>query len=418
MRHTPPTRSPTPDAKRTCTEIPSDKAGPSTSSWTRHPVHYGKGIHLAPMVRSGTMPTRLLALEAGAELVWTPETVDRAIIGCERRVDPKTGVITYIKSHKPVLTLHPVERPRLIFQLGSANPDLAAEAAKIIYQDVAGIDLNCGCPKHFSVHAGMGAGLLLDPDKLCAILQAIRASIPPEVPVSCKIRMLPSQEDTLSLVRQIADTGTINCLTVHCRTPPMRDREPAMKHRLKDIVQSVGKKVVVVENGDCVGYESAQQILQQTTARAVMIARAAEANPTCFLPDGPKDAETYLIPRYVRLAKYLDHHWSNTKFCLAQFTSPDPHLGKHGRLEWKKAINGAKSYEELRLLWGKEAGFFEGGEEILAGIQHALRARGRSAPELGVLSTPGPALSQQSASSVIDPAPPDPILVREIQAVV
>jgi len=42
---------------------------------------------LAPMVRIGSLPTRLLSLEYGADLVWGPEVIDRAIIPCERIVD-------------------------------------------------------------------------------------------------------------------------------------------------------------------------------------------------------------------------------------------------------------------------------------------------------------------------------------------
>lgn len=38
------------------------------------------------MVRIGTLPTRLLALEYGANLVWGPEIVDKAIIGSVRTV--------------------------------------------------------------------------------------------------------------------------------------------------------------------------------------------------------------------------------------------------------------------------------------------------------------------------------------------
>ncbi|KZO91217.1 FMN-linked oxidoreductase [Calocera viscosa TUFC12733] len=395
MRHSPPTRSPSPTAKRLHTEVTNDsEAESSTPAWTRLPVNYGKGMHLAPMVRSGTMITRLLALEAGAELVWGPETVDRALIGCERKVDAKTGVVSFVRGprgqQKPIFTLHPLERSRLIFQIGSANPEFAAEAAKIVCNDVAGIDLNCGCPKHFSVHAGMGAGLLTNPDNLCAVLKAIRAAIPAEMPVSCKIRLLHSEEDTLALVRQIVDTGVISCLTVHCRTQPMRDRDPAMIHRLRAIVDAIGSKVIVVENGDCTNHESAERIREETGVTSVMVARAAESNPTCFSKDGLRDAETYVIPRYARLAKHLNNHWSNTKYCMSMFTSPSPTLGKPGRAKWKAAMAAAKSYEELVLLWEKEPDFLEGGEEILEDIKRALAARPSSIDVLATAPTPAP----------------------------
>jgi len=52
-----------------------------------HEVEYRDKLVLAPMVRTGTLPTRLLSLYYGAGLVWSPEIVDKAIIGAERSVD-------------------------------------------------------------------------------------------------------------------------------------------------------------------------------------------------------------------------------------------------------------------------------------------------------------------------------------------
>ena len=40
---------------------------------------------------------------------------------------------------------------------------------KVIEQDVAGVGLNCGCPKSFSLSGGMGAALLKEPEKLCSV---------------------------------------------------------------------------------------------------------------------------------------------------------------------------------------------------------------------------------------------------------
>lgn len=133
-------------------------------------------------------------------------------------------------------------------------------------QDVSGFDLNCGCPKPFSTHAGMGAALLTNPDLLCGILTALRSALPQEISLSCKIRLLPSQEDTLKLVERIVNTG-INALTVHCRTRNMRPREKALVERLGEIVRFVegmGKDVAIIENGDCVGWEDAKRIRQLT----------------------------------------------------------------------------------------------------------------------------------------------------------
>lgn len=36
---------------------------------------------------------------------------------------------------------------KLIFQIGTSDAELAVEAAKLVADDVAGIDVNAGCPK-------------------------------------------------------------------------------------------------------------------------------------------------------------------------------------------------------------------------------------------------------------------------------
>ena len=221
-----------------------------------------------------------------------------------------------------MFTTHPIEKPYLIYQIGSADPDLAVRAAKTVMQDVSGIDLNCGCPKPFSTHAGMGAALLTNPDLLCSILTALREAMPPEVTVTAKIRLLPTQEDTLQLVKRIVECG-VSAITVHCRTRNMRPREKALVERLREIVdfvESLGKGIAVIENGDCVSFEDAKRIreitgastcppLEMTShitisgAHSVMIATAAEANPSCFSPTPLNDLEETLIPAYMRLVR-------------------------------------------------------------------------------------------------------------------
>lgn len=284
------------------------------------------GLFLAPMVRIGSLPTRLLALEYGADLVWSPEVVDRAIMGTERRVNPATGLIEFMKDDKQIFSCHPVERSRLIYQIGSATPEYAAEAVRIVtaHDDVAGVDLNCGCPKPFSTLGGMGANLLSTPDLLCDILRAMRAAAPPHVSVTAKIRLLPSQEDTLALVEQIVRTRTIRALTVHCRTKNMRPREPALLHRLREVVDHVhkiaaetGQDVPVVCNGDCFSVTDVERIQELTGVSSLMLARGPEANPSCFRVERACVA-TEIAPKWLRYAVHFDNPFGNTKYCLTQ----------------------------------------------------------------------------------------------------
>jgi len=170
-------------------------------------------------------------------------------------------------------------------------------------QDVSGFDLNCGCPKPFSTHAGMGAALLTNPDLLCSILTALREEMPPHITVTAKIRLLPSQEDTLKLVERIVNTG-VHALTVHCRTRNMRERDKAVIERLREIVdfvEGMGKNIAVIENGDCKDWEDARRVREITGAHSVMIARGAESNPTCFSSRPLKDVDTTLLPAYLRV---------------------------------------------------------------------------------------------------------------------
>jgi tRNA-dihydrouridine synthase 2 len=77
-----------------------------------------------------------------------PETIDKAIIGCTRTPNPLTNTIDYRKSDRIIFRTCPSrEKSRLIFQIGTASAELAVEAAKIIAEDVSGIDVNAGCPK-------------------------------------------------------------------------------------------------------------------------------------------------------------------------------------------------------------------------------------------------------------------------------
>ena len=178
----------------------------------------------------------------------------------------ETGVISYNGKSRAMFTTHPIEKPYLIYQIGSADPELAVQAAKTVMSDISGVDLNCGCPKPFSTHGGMGAALLSTPDLLCSILTALREAMPPEITVSAKIRLLPTQEETLRLVERIVNTG-VSALTVHCRTRNMRKNERAIIERLKEIVEFVegmGKGVAVIANGDCISAEDAVRIKEMT----------------------------------------------------------------------------------------------------------------------------------------------------------
>ncbi|KAI8956663.1 FMN-linked oxidoreductase [Daldinia sp. FL1419] len=330
----------------------------------RNGVDYRGKIVLAPMVRSGELPSRLTALHYGADLVWGPETVDRSLIGTTRRFNPQTNTIEWTR--KPSLgaktpppdvkdsviyRMHPEkEGKKLIFQIGTSNPETAVQAARLVAADVAGIDVNAGCPKPFSTHDGMGAALLRTPDKLVAILEALVQNITPEyeIGISVKIRILETAAETETLVRRLVTTG-ITGLTVHCRTTPMRPRERAIRGQLRmiaDVCHEAG--VACLMNGDVETRDQALALVQEYGVDGAMIATQAEKNPSCFRSqtEGGLLPWDKVVEQYIRYALEVENKFGNTKFLLCQLIPGKQHA--------YRSIASSKSYTKVCEMLGYE----------------------------------------------------------------
>jgi tRNA-dihydrouridine synthase 2 len=250
-----------------------------------------------------------------------------------------------------VYRLDPVrEAGKLVFQLGSSDPERAVAAARVVAADVSGIDLNAGCPKPFSTSGGMGAALLRDPDRLCAILHALVATVIPEfsVGVSVKIRVLETAEKTEALVRRLVATG-ITGLTVHCRTTPMRPRERAIRGQLKMIANVCREAgVACLMNGDVESRDQAVDLVREFGVDGAMIATAAEKNPSCFRPRdlGGRADWREVVSKYVAFAIDVGNRFPNTKYLLSQMIP--------GKEKEYKTMTTSKSNAQLCRVLGLE----------------------------------------------------------------
>ncbi|KAE8148659.1 hypothetical protein BDV25DRAFT_157873 [Aspergillus avenaceus] len=322
-------------------------------------VDYRGKVVLAPMVRSGELPSRLLALNYGADLVWGPETIDRSLIGAQRRVNSRSGVIEYTRlpsnggrkdaaaQESIIYRIDPVrEKGKLIFQIGTANPEYAVQAAKMVAGDVAGIDVNSGCPKPFSTSGGMGAALLRTPDRLCSILEALVEEVgkPYQIGISVKIRILPEPGVTEALVSRLVKTG-ITGLTVHCRTPPMRPRERAIRDQLRmvaSICHDAG--IPCVMNGDVTSRDQGLALMEEFGVDGAMIATAAENNSSCFR----SEAEGGLLPfmevvhTYMKLCLETENRFGNTKYLMNMIIP-----GKNKELQDTKTARSYADYCQI-----------------------------------------------------------------------
>ncbi|KAL0100618.1 hypothetical protein PUN28_019190 [Cardiocondyla obscurior] len=278
-------------------------------------LDYRDKLILAPMVRIGTLPMRLLALDYGADIVYTEELIDRKLLRSIRRENDVLGTVDYIDKTDGTIVFRTCsrERDRVVLQIGTSDPGRAAEVARMVENDVAGIDVNMGCPKKFSILGGMGASLLSEPKKATDILQKLIETV--TIPITCKIRILPDVEETLRLCDTLASTG-IAAIAVHGRTIEERPQHPNRNHVLKKIAARLS--IPVIANGgskDIQKYSDVLRFKEETGCNSVMLARAAEWNCSIFRKEGTLPMED-VIKSYLKYAVDCDNSPSNTKYCV------------------------------------------------------------------------------------------------------
>ncbi|KAJ3122084.1 tRNA-dihydrouridine(20) synthase [NAD(P)+]-like [Physocladia obscura] len=278
-------------------------------------LDYRAKLVLAPMVRCGTLPMRMLALQHGAGIVYSPETIDRRLVRSNRVENVVANTIDFIDSDDGTLNLrvHASEKSRLVIQIGSSDPENAVKAALKVANDCAGIDLNCGCPKKFSIVSAMGAALLSEPDRLCGILTALVENVP--LPISAKIRMLETTEKTIELAKRIEKTG-VSALGLHCRLRSERPQDPGHWEIFEPVATAL--KIPLIANGDIFSLDDVEKLKKiAPSVSSFMMARAPESNFSIFNRNGPI-SPTAAIIEYAKAAVKYDMHFHNCKYVLMQ----------------------------------------------------------------------------------------------------
>ena len=174
----------------------------------------------------------------------------------------------------------PAGTPMRVQLLGSEPAMLAGNAARLARLAPAGIDLNFGCPAPTVNRHGGGAVLLDDPERLRAIVDAVRAALPPELLLTAKMRL--GVDDTaraLDCARALA--GGVDALVVHARTRADGYQAPARWEWLAQVREAV--PVPVVANGDLWRLEDYRRCRAISGCADVMLARGAVADPLLAL---------------------------------------------------------------------------------------------------------------------------------------
>jgi len=309
-----------------------------------------RGTGLAPMVRASTTPLRILALDYGADFVYTEEFVDRMLQTCEKVENEELQTVDFVKPKQHVgkkrkrdpapliLRIDPaVENGKLIGQIGTADPQNAVAAVKVICEYCVAININMGCPKKFSISGGMGSALLSDPPRAFRIVRAVSEEMALlGKPVSAKIRLLKDVAETVQFIEGLIEAGAY-AVEIHGRRVGDESTQPADRETLKSVIQEVKKlhpDVPLLANGDFYTRDDFMQFQRETGADGVLLARAALYNTSIFRkPQGSNDNCTYgydsillddrsvMLQKYLKLAVKYQAHYKNVKYCVCEFLS-------------------------------------------------------------------------------------------------
>jgi tRNA-dihydrouridine synthase 2 len=338
------------------------------------PLSFAGKVMLAPMVRVGILPFRLLALEYGADIVYTEEIIDKKLIRSEAFWDEKRSVLQFLstqKNHMPdpaeadcpseatssgrvvVYETCPADRP-CILQLGTSDPDLALEAAMKVIDHVDGIDINMCCPKHFSVHGGMGAAMLKTPDVACQIIQKLSEKLKPlGKTVTCKVLLKDTVEETVEFIKRLENAG-LSAVAIQAKFPQSRARH---KHRW-DMLGAVAKQcsVPVIASGDLFDWDAVERIRREIPEiSSVMLARGALYNFSVFRknkngPDAALDPPLMVARRLVQIGAQNGVSLGYMKYIYNKMFERD-----HAS-ETLKVVMQMKSHQEIESYFSSKLG--------------------------------------------------------------
>ena len=221
---------------------------------------------LGPMAGFTDMPFRALCIEQGASFTYTEMISAKALFYKN-------------KNTLPLLETGPKERPVAVQLFGNDPELLADEAAKLEDGPYDIFDINMGCPVQKVVGNGEGSALMREPEKVEQIIHAMTRRL--SKPVTIKIRKGFSETEVNAVeIAKIAEGSGAAAIAVHGRTRDEFYHGKADRKIIADVKAAV--KIPVIASGDIFSGKDAKEMLEETGADAVMVARGARGNPWIF----------------------------------------------------------------------------------------------------------------------------------------
>lgn len=197
--------------------------------------------------------------------------------------------------------------------LGGNAEAMALSAQNACKARATAIDLNFGCPAPTVNRNDGGASLLRCPPRIREIVRAVRTALPPEIPVSAKLRLGWESIEEIHENAAMAAEGGADWLTIHARTKMQRYEPPVFWKTVGTVKQSLAP-LPVVANGDIWSLDDFRRCRDDTGCRHFMLGRGALAFPglardialELALPVGSKVPDDWLF-----LIGRLSHHAKN-----------------------------------------------------------------------------------------------------------
>ena len=256
------------------------------------------------------------------------------------------------KKAKRYLHFYEDEHP-ISAQLFGSNPDVMAEAAKMIEGlgfDL--VDLNLGCPAKKVVKCNGGSGLLRDLPAIGKIFEAVRAAV--KIPFTVKFRAGWNDQEIVCVeLAKIAEACGLCAVALHARTREQGYSGNARWEWISAIKGAV--KIPVIGNGDIRTPEDACAMVTQTGCDAVMIGRTAASNPWIFRQiaqytatgryDHPTESDRYEMIR-TYFSMLIEEQFPDASGKMKQFASWFTH-GVPGGAALRKTIYEAREAPEI-----------------------------------------------------------------------
>lgn len=223
-------------------------------------------LALAPMQDVTTLQfMQVIHRYGGPEVYWTEYF----------RVHPWSHIEKWILDS---ITKNTTGRPVVAQMIGNDIPSLVRTAKELQQYPVAAIDLNLGCPAPVVYRKCAGGGLLREPERIDAILGALRAAV--SIPFTVKTRLGFAAPEEFDRLLPVFAKHAIDLLTVHGRTVTQMYR-PGVRY---DLIARAARELrcPVLANGNVHSAAQAQQLLAETGVRGLMIGRGAIRNPWLF----------------------------------------------------------------------------------------------------------------------------------------